>query len=169
MHIERFAGSSPTYHCFAYSNDGKNYNLRLSCYSCVFKSKNRYGDLTVGDPWLAKKGVIHNPLLKSGKIIRSLYSSNTQKGAELLKLADGYLIQEEHAYDDTFVQPAVCIEKREVPEKRKLLFDSLDKEDYGITVEHIFGCNLEKEHKLFEKQYYKKVIKTAIKKLFSKI
>lgn len=166
-HIERFAGSSPTYHCFAYSNDGVNYNLRLSCYSCVFKSKSRYGDLTIGDPWMAKKGIIQNPLLKPDKIIRSLYSANTPKGAELLKQAEECLIQEEQAYDDTFVQPAVCIEKREVPEKRKFLFESLDKEDYGTLVERLFGCKLEKEHKLFEKEYYKKVIKTSIKKIIS--
>lgn len=164
-HIERFAGSSPTYHCFAYSPDGINYNLRLSCYSCIFKSKGRYGDLTIGDPWLATKGVVKNPLLRPGKIIRSLYSANTRKGAELLKLAEEHLIQEEQAYDDTFVQPAVCEETRAIPSKRQLLFENLDNEDYGTLVERIFECDLEHEHKKFAADYYKKAIKKAIKKL----
>ena len=51
VHVERHAKSSPTYRCFAYSGDGYSYNIRPSCYSCPFRGKGRYGDLTVGDAW----------------------------------------------------------------------------------------------------------------------
>ena len=55
-HIEIHGSCSPLYRCYAYSEDGINYTLRESCYSCQFRDTNRFGDITIGDAWgISKK------------------------------------------------------------------------------------------------------------------
>lgn len=164
-HIERFAASSPTYHCFAYSGDGKNHNLRLSCYNCPFKAQSRYADITVGDPWFIREQVIKNYPLKSHNTIRSLYSVNTKKGMQLVSKISSLLYQHEYTFDDSFVQPAVTFGSRVVPQTRKEIYSRLDKEDYGKIVESIFHCNLEQEHRNFIKNYRIRRFKYIIKKV----
>lgn len=165
-HIERFAGSSPTYHCFAYSGDGMNYNLRLSCYDCPFKSDSRYGDITVGDPWFINESIIKDSRLDSINTIRSLYSSNTSKGRLLIDNIRHNLYEKEYANKDTFVQPAVLHKQREVPYNRHRIYEQINTQDYGPLVERIFNCNLEKEHRKFVRNYYFFTAKKFFKSLF---
>ena len=165
VHVERFAGSSPTYRCFAYRGDGKSYNLRLACYCCPFKSSTRYADISVGDPWLIKKEVINDSKLGPNNSIRSLYSVNTKKGGELISHIAKYLYQKEYDYSSVFVQPAVCNDFRDVPVERKEIFSRIKKEDYGSLVQSLFNCNLEKEHKDFVVNYRKEQIKRFLKKI----
>lgn len=83
VHVERHAKSSPTYRCFAYSGDGYSYNIRPSCYSCPFRGKGRYGDLTVGDAWGLNKKY---PQLFTSYNMRngvSILICNTMKGVNV--------------------------------------------------------------------------------------
>lgn len=164
-HVERFASSSPTYHCFAYSGDGINHNLRLSCYQCSFKAVSRYGDITVGDPWFIKDNVIKEYKLKSQNVIRSLYSANTEKGYKLICHIASKLYQREYSFTETFVQPAVKYEKRYISTIRREVYLRLDFEDYGSLVESLFNCKLEEEHKMFVKQYRITELKDKVKQL----
>lgn len=166
-HIERFAGSSPTYHCFAYSGDGYNYNIRLSCYGCLFRSSSRYADISVGDPWCVKNSIIKNNDLKSSNSVRSLYTVNSSKGQELLVDVEGMLCQQEISFKDAFVQPAICKTHRPVPSKRNELFKKLDTSDYGNLVESLFGCSLDEEHFKFVVSFRKYQIKKFIKYLLN--
>lgn len=163
VHIERFAASSPSYRCFAYSGDGYCYNLRLSCYNCKFKSSSRYADISVGDPWSVNERIIKDSKLKPTNCIRSVYSTNTLKGKELLKCVERYLHQQEYAYYDVFVQPAVQYGNRSVPSKRSELFRRIGHEDYGNLIESLFCCDLDKEHENFVRKYRKDEIKRLIK------
>ena len=165
LHIERYAASSPSYRCFAYSGDGKSYNIRQSCYSCPFRALNRYGDITVGDPWYVKPETIQNKKLKPNNIIRSLYSTNTKKGIELISKITHYLLKEEVKRDNSFLQPALLPCHREIPPQREKLYSQLNTKDYGRLVEELFHCNLEDSHRAFEKSYRKLRIKKIIKKI----
>lgn len=169
VHIERFAGSSPTYHCFAYSGDEYSYNIRLSCYSCPFRSSSRYADISVGDPWFVKDSIIKNDNLKSSNCIRSLYVINSFKGQSLLKNVRGELCQQEISFKDAFVQPAVCKTDRDVPVKRSELFKRLDTFDYGCLIESLFNCDLDKEHLRFVASYRKSQLKKCVKNLLKYI
>lgn len=164
-HIERFAASSPSYRCYAYAGDGKAYNHRLSCYSCPFKSEMRYADMTVGDPWFISNKEIMTPLLTSKNVIRSLYSVNTPKGEILNALISSELLTEEIPREKSFCQPAVLPGKKLIPLERSELFSSLGSKDYGILVEKLLHCNLEKAHKEFVWQYRKNMIKRLVKKI----
>lgn len=164
-HIERFAGSSPTYRCYAYSGDGNNYNLRLSCYNCTFKSLKRYADITVGDPWFIKNQNISNPKLRSDNVIRSLYSVNTAKGNKLARTIRNIISEEEIAVKDAFCQPAVVPSRRDIPFLREELYSKIDTTDYGSLVESLLSCDLNGAHACFVKDYRKKCIKTKIRKL----
>lgn len=163
VHVERFAGSSPTYRCFAYNGDGKSYNLRLSCYSCPFKSSKRYADISVGDPWFIKENIINDCRLKPSNSVRTLYSVNTEKGKKLVSYIEKYLYQKEYNFTDTFVQPAVCFGFREVPKERVKLFREIENKDYASLVQSLLNCSLEMEHNKFVKSYRYEQIKRLIK------
>jgi len=165
-HIERYAASSPTYRCYAYAGDGFFYNHRISCYNCSFRSKKRYADITVGDPWFIRDDVISTPSLRSCNVIRSLFSTNTKKGEFLLSAIKNYLRIEELEIDKSFCQPAVLPANNVIPEKRKILFSCIDKEDYGALVERLLNCNLDKAQSKFEKDYKIKILKRILKKFF---
>ena len=165
IHIERFAKSSPSYRCFAYAGDNNSYNLRLFCYSCLFKAKSRYGDLTVGDPWFINDTCITNPILKSSNVIRTLYSVNTTKGIFLKKAIIPFLIEEKLSWNLSFCQPAVHATKRLIPPLREILYSKLDTTDYGELVEHLLNCDLDLAQKKFESKYKLYIIKTIIKKI----
>ena len=162
IHVERFAGSSPTYRCYAYSGDGNNYNLRLSCYNCSFRSLKRYGDITVGDPWFIPNQKITNSQLKSYNVIRSLYSVNTEKGESLAKEIRRFTIEEQIKAEDAFCQPAVLPSRRDVPQLRKKLYSKVDITDYGTLVEELLTCNLDEAHAIFEKNYRMKCLKMFV-------
>jgi len=162
-HIERHASSSPTYRCYAYSGDGYNYNLRLSCYTCPFKSINRYGDLTVGDPWGINDNIFKKRNLSSSNPIRSMFFANTLKGISLIKQIQGMLDLQEITHKDSFKQLALIPCKRDIPEQRKVLFDNVNNIEYGVLVEKMLKCNLENSHRSFEKHYKIKILKKYLK------
>lgn len=164
-HIERFAGSSPTYRCFAYSGDGKSYNHRLSCYSCQFRSIKRYADITVGDPWFVKDLFIKNPSLKSQNVVRSLFSINTPKGEKLVEGIINNLIEEEIPIDRAFCQPAVLPAHHEVPSLRYVIYSQIKKEDYGSLIEKVLKCNLKRAQIEFYIRYKKREVKRFIKRM----
>ena len=163
-HIERFAASSPSYRCYAYAGDGNAYNHRLVCYCCPFKSEKRYADITVGDPWFINNNEINNPLLTSRNVIRSLYSVNTSKGAEWNALIFNDILTEELSRKKSFCQPAVLPGSKLIPLERSELFSSLGKKNYGMLVEELLHCNLEKAHDDFVRRYKKDYIIRIIKK-----
>lgn len=162
-HIERFAGSSPTYHCFAYSGDGMNHNLRLSCYNCPFKASSRYADITVGDPWFIKENIIKEYQLKSQNTVRSLYSANTVKGNHLVSRISDLILQEEYSFGESFVQPAVKYGNREVSSIRKSIYSRINNEEYGSLIESLFNCNLSAQHIQFVNKYRIRQIKHIVK------
>ena len=155
-HIERHASASPTYRSFAYAGDGKNYNLRLSCYNCHFRSEKRYGDITVGDPWFIDWKKVKNKKIRVFEGAKSIFSANTEKGLCLCENVFQYLTFEELPHNVLFCQPAVLEDKREAPSLRKQIYSNLDIEGYGQRIEKLFNCNLEKSHDKFVKQYMKK-------------
>lgn len=152
-HIERHASASPTYRSFAYAGDGKNYNLRLSCYNCHFRSEKRYGDITVGDPWFIDWRKVGNKEIRRYEGAKSIFSTNTDKGQRLFQQTSQLLIVEELSHKTLFCQPAVLNDSREVPELRSEIYGRIDKEDYGTLIQGLFNCNLEASHKEFEKKY----------------
>ena len=164
IHVERHAKSSPTYRCFAYSGDGCSYNIRPSCYSCPFRGKGRYGDLTVGDAWGVNKAY---PQLFTSYNIRngvSVLLCNTKKGVnasnKLNASYDLYAIPAESA----FAQPALLPTGRNIPAKRKVIYANNNK-PYGQLVEELFNVNLEHENRKAKWQLAKMQIKSVIKRI----
>lgn len=162
-HIERHASSSPSYRCYAYSGDGYSYNIRLSCYSCPFKSAYRYGDLTVGDPWSIDGNAIKKRTQFHLNSVSSLYFTNTFKGEFLLKAIISKLDYQEISHDIAFRQAALLPINREIPLSRDVLFERIEKDDYGQLIEKILNCKLEESHRSFEKKYKKNILKRYIK------
>lgn len=180
QHIERYAASSPTYRCFAYAGDGNNYNLRLSCYDCQFRSNKRYGDISVGDPWFIQNDIIKNNRIRNFGGAKSVFSANTQKGNRFLNEVIDLMIVEEHEFSQLFCQPAVLPIKREVPELREEIYQNLGKEEYGHMIERLFKCNLEVSHQAFDSKYKREriirnlkqysgavMLKNVLRKLYS--
>lgn len=168
-HIERHASSSPTYHCYAYAGDGVSYNLRLSCYNCRFKKSSRYGDITVGDPWLIDNGIIKNPLLRSTNIVRSLYSVNSEKGEDLISNIISKITVERMSVNQAFVQDALKDTPLFLPDQRKTLYEGIECSDYGSLVETTLCCDLVASHKFFVKSYYISLVKYSIKTICKKL
>lgn len=168
-HIERYAASSPSYYCYAYSQDGNHYNLRMSCYACKFRAKERYGDLTIGDPWGINNNIINNPSLRSNNSVRSLYIINSAKGQKLISKVKHLLYEEKIPYNQVFAQPALLNEKLVIPSLRYSFYTNMSNiPDYGQYVETYLNCNLEYQHKKFNKAYRVKLMKHYIKKLLHK-
>lgn len=165
QHIERFAASSPSYRCYAYAGDGKNYNHRISCYYCHFRSEKRYADITVGDPWFICNDVISTPSLQSWNVIRSLFSTNTKKGEKLCAIIMNKLITEELPREKSFCQPALLPVKNVIPEERRILYSQVGKEDYGSLVQRLLKCNLDKAQSEFDLNYKKQSFRRLIKKI----
>ena len=163
-HIERHASASPSYHCFAYSGDGNNYNLRPSCYACKFRSALRYGDITVGDPWFVNYAKVKNKEIVKFKGAKSIFSANTAKGKFLLDEISEFLIKEELSREALFCQPAVKEANREIPSLREELYANVGKEEYGHLVERLFNCNLEGSHLDFDKAYKRAKVTNKLKK-----
>lgn len=163
-HVERHGKYSPTYRCYAYSGDGSNYNLRESCYHCVFRDRRRYGDLTVGDAWLiSQKYLDWNQTNCSNGV--SLSIANTEKGTELMGKVSGVVQVKEIPYEAAFVQPALLPSSRTVPATRKELYDRLGKEEYGNLVNRVLGVDIEKIYRSDARLRKRKILKKRIKAL----
>ena len=167
-HIERHASSSPTYRAYAYSGDGINHNLRPSCYSCSFRAKSRYGDITIGDPWGIGDEIIKNKKLTSYNSIRSLFTTNTIKGATLIQQISKHLIFQELPLKESFVQPALLPTKRTNEGKRVEIYSRIRDEEYSKVIEDVLNCDLVRSHKLFVRNYWKAVIKRCIRTIIQR-
>lgn len=168
QHVERYAGASPSYRCFAYSEDDKSYNLRLSCYQCPFKEHSRYADITIGDPWAIPDSIISDKNLKSRNVIRTLYTTNTIKGDILISKVREKLEEMEFPIEKVFCQPALNYHQREAPSLRKTLFNSIDNKEYGKLVEELLNCDLAKSHRDFVKDYRELAVKIFVKTILRK-
>lgn len=163
-HIERHAKSSPTYRCFAYSGDGCSYNIRPSCYSCPFRGRGRYGDLTVGDAWgLIKK---HPQIFTSYNMRNgvSILLCNTKKGMSLSNKLDTLYNSYEVSIESVFAQPALLPTNRHIPTKRKIIYENSNL-PYGQLVEELFNVNLVHENRKAKWQLVKMQIKSIIKRI----
>lgn len=160
-HIERHASASPSYHCFAYSNDGQNYNLRPSCYKCPMRSKERYGDITVGDPW--NVDTLIRKELKGNFLLQSIFSANTMKGKIVIDAILPHFTALEKTREELFCQNAVLPTHRDIPAKRALLYSGIKKKEYSLLVEELFQTNLERNHRKFVMNYIKNRVKNKIK------
>lgn len=168
QHVERYAGASPSYRCYAYSGDDKSYNIRLSCYQCPFKAHSRYADITVGDPWAIPDNIISDTNLNSQNTIRTLYTTNTIKGETLISKVRNHLEEKEFPVEQVFCQPALNYHQREVPFLRKTLFNSINNKEYGKLVEELLDCNLDKSHRDFVMSYRMLALKIFIKRILRK-
>ena len=166
-HIERHASSSPSYRCYAYAGNGINYNLRPSCYTCPYRSLNRYADITIGDPWGIHDKDIKDETLKGMNVLRSLYSINTSKGDYLLKQISDFIHYIQIERSVAFKQEALLPTKRHIPKEREELYKQIEKEEYGRLVERLLKCKLEKSHRRFISRYYIDLIKRKIKQIIN--
>ena len=163
-HVERHFKSSPTYRCFAPGGDGLSYNIRLSCYSCPFRGKGRYGDLTVGDAWGLNNEFprIFTPRDMIYGI--GLLLCNTEKGAAVVdKLGSSYNLHR-IPVESAFAQPALLEACRPVPAERKAIYEG--RMPYGQLVERLTGVRLEREYRKVWWQAFKTRVKFAIKEIF---
>jgi len=164
IHKEVHGSCSPTYRCYAYSSDGKCYNLRESCYGCRFRDEGRFGDITIGDAWFTLKHYKNLDTERNRKNGVCLCMVNTQSGSSLLSKIQALYEIFEISKEDTFLQPALRSEKLELPELRYKLYESLDKEDYGNLVEkQILHTNFSDVYVQYKKKERINAVKHIIK------
>ena len=165
-HYEIPGQYSPTYRCYAYHGDGRFYNLRESCYSCHFREKKRYGDLTVGDAWCIERENFFsfNKEKKANGI--SLVISNSPKGQVALNGLMGFFDNViEIPNEEAFVQPALLFANREIPTARYLLYDNLESEDYGELIKRLLGFDFEQQYRSEMSSSLKNSAKSMLKKI----
>lgn len=164
-HYEFPGQYSPTYRCFAYSGDGKNYNLRTSCYTCPFRDRGRTADITVGDAWFidaAKYLKVSNLNWANGV---SLIIANTKKGLDEIQKHLPQLQSVDIACDEAFVQPALLPTNREIPAVRQDLYRAVDtNENYAQIVKRLLHADVEAIYKADQRKKRKMVWKNRLKK-----
>lgn len=97
-----------------------------NCYSCYYAKKERVSDLTLGDSWGSEL-----PIAEQKKGI-SLLLSQTEKGDELLKMADLHL---EKVDLDMAIHNNHQLEHPSIePEGRKIFFERLEKKSFNKLV-----------------------------------
>ncbi len=165
-HYEFFGPYSPTYRSFAYNGDGINYNLRPSCYSCPFRERGRYGDITVGDAWFIDAAkYLHTDINWKNGV--SHFFGNTSKGREYINQILPQLKWTEIPIEDAFKQPAILPTCREIPAEREQLYKAVQTdEDYGqiikrlllADVEQLYEEELRKQRKSEMKNFFKRIL-----------
>ena len=169
-HYTHFAQFSPVYRLFTAHGDGLSYNLRPSCYSCQFRGKGRYGDITLGDPWGTRNLYPHlntPELTKNGIGMVIVNTIKGQKHIDSVKLCAQF---NEIKVDDVYKQPALIPQDERIPQERSVFYNSLDMEDLGELVErelHIDFVSLRRNY-LIKKKYdqIKKIIKNTLKTIY---
>lgn len=165
QHYEFFGPYSPTYRCYAYSGDGNNYNLRECCYSCPFRDKARYGDVTIGDAWYIdiNKYFSDNGVFQKGV---SLLIENTKRGSDIIKSIEHRFIREAIPVDEAFAQPALKPSERRIPQERYELYNNLGREDYGSLINRLLKIDIKELYRKDERMDFRNKFKNFIKKLF---
>lgn len=158
-HKEILACGSPSYRSFTSS-----YNLRPSCYKCHFRVESRFGDLTVGDAW-GVEDVDRMKTFKTEKYGTSVVFVNTRRGQSLLKNAETDICFMEYAKENAYCQSALLPVNKEMPAERKLIYENLNKEDYGNLINRLLKVNLETDLRIKQKQYKRQQMKSIIKQM----
>lgn len=164
-HYEFFGPYSPTYRSYAYNGDGKNYNLRPNCYSCPFRERGRYGDITVGDAWFidASKFLDTKIDWKNGV---SHFFGNTTKGNEYLAQVLPLLHYAELPLEEAFKQPAILPSSREIPAERKEIYRAINTdEDYGHIIKRVLKVDVEKLYNDDQRKQRKAEMKNFVKRI----
>jgi len=164
-HYEISGPYSPTYRCYAYNGDGINYNLRTSCYTCPFRDKGRYGDITVGDAWFVDAAKFLNMTIdwKNGV---SHFFSNTEKGHLFVKKVLPYLKSVEIPLDEAFKQPALLPSNRKIPAEREEIYRAIDtSENYAQIIKRLLHVDIEKNYEDAVMLEQKSNMKNLIKKV----
>lgn len=162
-HIEVHASGSPTYKCFAYCDNGVNYNLRPSCYTCQFRDSKRYADLTVGDAWRVKDDTLFKEKSKQNGV--SLLICNSVKAEELIQLLQGINFKPLEI-KRAFVQSALLPSSRDIPAEREQIYKIKDEDEYASKIEQLLNINLEESlnntMSRLKKEKMKRIIKSFI-------
>lgn len=161
-HIEVHGSGSPTYKCFAYCENGVSYNLRPSCYTCQFRDRKRFADLTVGDSWCIKNMFFTNKVKRNGI---SLLICNSAKADELIRLLQGINFKPLDI-NRAFVQSALLPTNRDIPAEREQIYKITNEEDYAMKIEQLLHFSLKeslnKTTSRFRKERFKRVIKSVL-------
>lgn len=164
-HYDIQGSYSPTYRCFAYNGDGINYNLRTSCYTCPFRDKGRYGDITVGDAWFIDAAKFLNQTLnwKNGV---SHFFVNTEKGRLAINQILPQLKSVEIPLSEAFKQPAILPSNRTIPAVREEIYRAVDtSENYAEIIKRLLHVDIEELYAEAEKKKKKTEMKNLIKRV----
>lgn len=159
------AAYSPVYRCFTANEDGVDYNLRPSCYGCIFHETERYGDLTIGDAWgiQDKRPELFDLHAKTKGI--SLVFENTRKGSVIMKKIQHLIYSVHIPLSDALSQPALVSYDNHMPTERKILYDNLETSDYQTLVESVLHVDFDK----LQSGYVRKQRINNLKKIIKKI
>ena len=161
-HIECPGAYSPTYAFYAYNEQQRIYNARLSCYSCAFRNEHRYGDLTIGDPWGIEAVKMSEEEMKKG---RSLVLVNTTKGELLLDQVQNMMGIVEISHHEAIVQSALLPINREVPVERQRIYDCVGTGMYESVVNEILKDSVWKSYMDNEQNEKKRRLKKLVKQI----
>lgn len=104
--------------------------LRDSCYSCAFRKKFRFSDITLADYWRIQN--IH-PEMDDDKGT-SLVLVNTKKGEELYSKILDKISSKEVTMDDAIVSNKAIIKSPEKNKYRTKFFNSLGNKEFNILI-----------------------------------
>ena len=114
--------------------------LRPSCYECIFSGRNKVSDISIGDFHGANK--YHNMNFAMRQFGLSLILINSRKGENIFNELKEQINFFETEMNKAAVQPALLMEKREIPDKRKMIYDNLGVLPYKQLVhKYIFSEN----------------------------
>ena len=164
-HHEFFGPYSPTYRCYAYNGDSVSYNIRHSCYSCPFRERSRYGDITIGDAWFidAAKYLKTDIDWKNGV---SHFFSNTKKGRQYINQILPLLKWAEIPLEEAFKQPAILPAHREIPAERDQIYKAIDTdENYAQIIKRLLHADVEQLYEEEQRKLRKTEMKNFVKRI----
>lgn len=142
------ATKDPYYFSFIYAQ-----TYRECCYNCNFASRDRCGDITIGDYWGITK---YHELFK--KIERKGVSAlicNTLQGEQLFEQIKNNLIYEESKFEQVVEKNPNLIHPAHRPNVRNDIYDQINKN----------GINWLQKMMYFDRRYYTEAIKRKVPKL----
>lgn len=104
-----------------YVGFGKALFYRQSCYQCQYATKERVGDITLGDFWGLGKETPFDVTLKKSSYGTSVCMINTGKGREFLEVLQGELFLQERTLQEA-VDGNANLRQPSTPHKNKELF-----------------------------------------------
>lgn len=157
-HIDIPAKFSPMYYCYAYSNDGFNYVHRLSCYNCKYRTTQRVGDISIGDFHGRGKYHSNDLTLEMEKYGMAVVFINTPNGEDIFERIKDEICFFQTTEKAIAVQPALLGLQREIPIKRHIIYDNLDKLPIDELVrQYIFSDEYANRRKMYTSKYLQKM------------